>query len=254
MKNPGCLVWLALLFIVGAIGNALKDPNALIFLGVVVVLVVGIVIMAKRGSGSKRDHSDELLALATDLDTWAAGDMATGTALTKGDEVALFDLPNVDLLDFKSTGSTYSGGNAGISFPIVGRIRGHVGGSQGQITRNPEQLMIVDNGTLKITSARIIFVGAKEAREIAISKLLDVELGPNGLWAKLAISSKAKREGFQHMAVDQIPIGMAIGIANEWANGGQAAAKKYALSTAEDIRKTLAAEAEAKANKKKKLG
>jgi hypothetical protein len=251
MKSPGCFGWLAILFIIGAIGNALSDPNVVAFLLVVTVLVVGIVILVKRGSGGKNDFSTQLLGIATKLEIWAASEGETGTALTKGDETALFDLANVDLLDFKSTGSSYSGGNAGISFPIVGRIRGHVGGQQGQITRNPEQLMIVDNGTLKITSKRIIFVGAKEAREIAIAKLLDVELGPNGLWAKLAMSNKAKREGFQHMAGDQIPIGMAIGIANEWSTGGQAAAKKYALTTAADIRSTLAAEAAAKAAKKR---
>jgi hypothetical protein len=250
MKKFGCLGWLALILVIGGMANAFKDPKqffqAIPGIVIIVAVIVAVVVLQKQ---RVKDHSAELQKVAVMLDEWVAGDQSEGTAITKGDEQALFDLPNVQLLDFKSTGSTYSGGNVGISFPIVGRIRGNVGGSQGQITRNPEQLMVVDTGTLKVTSKRLIYVGAKEAREIAIAKLLDVELGPNGLWAKLAISNKAKREGFEHMALDQITIGIAIAIANEWSTGGAEAAKKYATSTANGIRSTLAAEAEAK-NKK----
>ena len=249
MKNPGCLGLIAILLIIGAISNAMKDPNALVFVIVMVVVIVAVVFLVKRGPGSSRDHSAELLVVAGQLDSWAAGSSETGSAITKGDEVALFDLPNVELLEFKSTGSTYGGGNAGISFPIVGSLRGHVGGQRGQIIRNPEQLMVSDRGTLKVTSNRLVYVGEKETREIAIAKLLDVELGPNGLWAKLAMSNKSKREGFQHMALDQITVGMAIGIANEWTNGGEEAAKKYARNAAAEIRSILAAEAEAKTKK-----
>lgn len=252
MKNSGCLGWLLILFVIGAIGNALQNPNFVAFLAVIILFVVVIVLLMKKDSwGKGKNHSAELLVVADQLDAWAASDGEQGTALTKGDEVALFDLPNIELLDFKSTGSSYSGGSVGVSFPVVGRIRGNVGGHQGQVTRNPEQLMVVDTGTLKITSKRIIYVGVKEAREIAIAKLLDVELGTNGLWAKLAVSNKTKREGFQHMAVDQIPLGMAIGVANEWANGGKDAAVKYAKNAAAEIRSVLAAEAAAKAAKKR---
>ena len=251
MNKIGCFGWLIILVVLGSIINALSDPSAMGILVVAMILgVVAGVIFAylKR---RPQDRSAELLLVAGQLESWAAGESATGSAITKGDEVALFDLPNVELLEFKSTGSTYGGGNAGISFPIVGSLRGHVGGQRGQIIRNPEQLMVSDKGTLKVTSKRLVYVGEKETREIAIAKLLDVELGPNGLWAKLAMSNKTKREGFQHMALDQITVGMAIGIANEWTNSGEEAAKKYARNTAADIRSILAAEAEAKTAKKR---
>lgn len=251
MKKTGCLGWFLILVAVGAFINALSDPTAMAILLVAVILgVVAGVIFAylKR---RPQNRSAELLLVAGQLESWAAGESATGSAITKGDEVALFDLPGVELLEFKSSGSTYGGGNAGISFPIVGSLRGHVGGQRGQIIRNPEELMVSDTGTLKVTSKRLVYVGEKETREIAIAKLLDVELGPNGLWAKLAMSNKTKREGFQHMALDQITVGMAIGIANEWTKSGEATAKKYALSTAAEIRSILAAEAEAKAAKKR---
>ncbi len=78
------------------------------------------------------------------------------------------------------------------------------------------------------------------------AKVLDFELGPNGLWLKIAMSNKPKREAFQHMALDQIPIGIAVGIANAWSNNGKDAALKYAKDAAEQIRNTMAAEQAAK--------
>lgn len=211
---------------------------------VVVVLaaaILGAFLLIRNGQS--KNHSSELLEVAEKIDRWASGNLFNGTAETEGDEEALFDITQVELLEFKSTGSSYSGAHAGISFPLFGRIRGNVGGSQGQITRNPEELTSVDTGTLKVTSKRIIFIGEKEARVFELAKVLDFELGPNGLWLKIAMNNKAKREGFQHMALDQIPIGIAVGIANAWSNDGKDAAITYAKNVAEQIRTTMAAEA-----------
>lgn len=215
------------------------------------VFVVAIVFLAVNMQRNKnKDHSAELLAVAGDLEAWvAAGLDAEGNPFDADDEQLLFVLPNVELLEYKSTGSTYSGGSAGVSFPLFGRVRGNVGGNRGSISRNPEELILSDMGRLKVSTERLIFVGEKEAREIDLDKVLDFELGPNGLWVKLAMSNRQKREGFQHMEVDQIPIGMAIGIAKEFADNGLDAAKVYANNLSADIRATIAAEAAAKRRK-----
>ena len=243
MKKIGCFGWIALFLLVSIIGSGLKTIGTVGATAIIFGLVAGVIALylaAKKQRG--KNHSAELLQVAEKIDQWAASDEYGGTAETIGDEQSLFDITGVELLDFKSTGSSYSGGHAGISFPIIGRIRGNVGGSQGQITRNPEALTTIDVGTLKITSERIIFIGEKEARAFELSKVLDFELGPNGLWVKIAMTNKAKRESFQHMALDQISIGMAIGIANAWSKDGKQAAIKYAKNIAEQIRTTIAAE------------
>ena len=222
-------------------GNPLYALPALVFVLAIVVMVFNL----RRVKN--KDHSAELLAVAGDIEAWvAAGRDAEGNPFDADDEQLLFVLPNVELLEYKSSGSTYSGGNAGVSFPLFGRVRGNVGGNRGSFSRNPEELILSDVGRLKVSTQRLIYVGEKEAREIDLDKVLDFELGPNGLWVKLAMSNRQKREGFQHMQVDQIPIGMAIGIAKEFADKGLDAAKLYAKNLAADIRATIEAEAASK--------
>ena len=222
-------------------GNPLYAIPALVFVLAIVVMVFNL----RRVKN--KDHSAELLAVAGDIEAWvAAGRDAEGNPFDADDEQLLFVLPNVELLEYKSSGSTYSGGNAGVSFPLFGRVRGNVGGNRGSFSRNPEELILSDMGRLKVSTQRLIYVGEKEAREIDLDKVLDFELGPNGLWVKLAMSNRQKREGFQHMQVDQMPIGMAIGIAKEFADKGLDAAKLYAKNLAADIRATIEAEAAAK--------
>jgi hypothetical protein len=251
MKN-GCLVLVAALLLISGINTLAKDTNGV---GVLVgaMILVGIGILALWGVKRKnKSHVDELANVGAMVQSWLdKGVGSDGAAFTKDGEQALFELGNIQLLEFKSSGSQFVGGNAGISFPLVGRVRGHVGGTRGEIIKNPEELTIVDTGKLRITSDRLIFIGQKEAREIKIEKLLDVELGPNGLWVKLAMSGKGKREGFQHLALDQIPLGMAIGIANEWHKGGLAQAKPYTENTIKQITDYVAAEKAGETNKKR---
>lgn len=244
MKRLGCFGWLGVFLAISLLSTMFQNLGSAaggIIALLVVALLVAVVIVEKRAKKSR--HSSGLLSVADKIENWASGNTTLGTAETVCDEEALFDLTSVELLEFKSTGSSYSGGNVGVSFPIFGRIRGNIGGSQGQITRNPEELSVIDNGTLKVTSKRLIYIGEKEARVFELPKVLDFELGPNGLWLKIAMSNKPKREAFQHMNLDQIPVGIAVGIANAWSNEGRDSAIKYANDITEQIRSTVAAQA-----------
>jgi len=249
MQKIGCFGWAALTFVVISFFAAFRNGGFDLSIGwpaLLTLAFIAIAIFVIRRKSNK-DHSAELLAVAGDVEAWAAAGIdAEGNPFDADDEQLLFVLPNVELLEYKSTGSTYTGGSAGVSFPLFGRVRGNVGGNRGSISRNPEELILSDMGRLKVSTERLIFVGEKEAREIDLDKVLDFELGPNGLWVKLAMSNRQKREGFQHMQVDQIPIGMAIGIAKEFADKGLEAAKDYAQKLAADIRASIAAEAAAK--------
>jgi hypothetical protein len=248
MKKIGCFGWLVIWLMGFGVIYAFSDGGNPLYALPALVFVLAIVVMVFNLRRVKnKDHSAELLAVAGDIEAWvAAGRDAEGNPFDADDEQLLFVLPNVELLEYKSSGSTYSGGNAGVSFPLFGRVRGNVGGNRGSFSRNPEELILSDVGRLKVSTQRLIYVGEKEAREIDLDKVLDFELGPNGLWVKLAMSNRQKREGFQHMQVDQIPIGMAIGIAKEFADKGLDAAKLYAKNLAADIRATIEAEAASK--------
>jgi hypothetical protein len=248
MKKIGCFGWLVIWLMGFGVIYAFSDGGNPLYALPALVFVLAIVVMVFNLRRVKnKDHSAELLAVAGDIEAWvAAGRDAEGNPFDADDEQLLFVLPNVELLEYKSSGSTYSGGNAGVSFPLFGRVRGNVGGNRGSFSRNPEELILSDMGRLKVSTQRLIYVGEKEAREIDLDKVLDFELGPNGLWVKLAMSNRQKREGFQHMQVDQIPIGMAIGIAKEFADKGLDAAKLYAKNLAADIRATIEAEAASK--------
>jgi hypothetical protein len=249
MQKIGCFGWAAIIFVILSFFAAFRNGGfdlSIGWPGLLTIAFTAIFVFSITRKKNK-DHSAELLAVAGDIEAWvAAGRDAEGNPFDADDEQLLFVLPNVELLEYKSSGSTYSGGSAGVSFPLFGRVRGNVGGNRGSISRNPEELILSDMGRLKVSNERLIFVGEKEAREIDLDKVLDFELGPNGLWVKLALSNRSKREGFQHMQVDQIPIGMAIGIAKEFADKGLDAAKRYAKNLAADIRATIAAEAAAK--------
>jgi hypothetical protein len=219
MQKIGCFGWAAITFVVISFFAAFRNGGFDLSIGwpaLLTLAFIAIFIFAIRRKSNK-DHSAELLAVAGDVEAWvSAGVDAEGNPFDADDEQLLFVLPNVELLEYKSTGSTYSGGSAGVSFPLFGRVRGNVGGNRGSISRNPEELILSDMGRLKVSTERLIFVGEKEAREIDLDKVLDFELGPNGLWVKLAMSNRQKREGFQHMQVDQSPIGMSIRISKEF--------------------------------------
>jgi hypothetical protein len=244
MRKIGCLGWGLIILIFAAISQAFsKNPWAVgtvIAIAIAASIAIYYLFNSLRNKENNAKLAANLTSIAKQLQSWANGsNLAEGTANTKEGEVALFDISEVDLLDFQSTGSTFTGGSAGISFPIVGRIRGNLGGSKGSLVRNPEKLICVDSGTLKITSKRILFIGNRETREIKLENLMDVELGPNGIWAKLSMNNKQKPESFQHLELDQLPLGIAIGIANAWTNEGESGARDYAKDMAEQIVQTI---------------
>ena len=244
MKKSGCscgaiAAAVVVLYVIAQIFSNWSSNSGLSFLLILaLVFSVAVAILVSQ-AGSKRAstaHANEFQQTVSTLQTWIDSDSKKLAAdiAAKGEQ-NLFELPNIQLMEYKSNGTEFVAGHAGVSFPIVGRVRGYTGGTRGESVRKPEVLTQIDAGKVLISNERIIFVGEKETDEWSWDKLVDAQAGDNGLWIKLASSKRAKNAFLQHEKHDQLPIAMAIGIANEWFKGGQGPAVEYAKGIVSQI-------------------
>ena len=160
-----------------------------------------------------------------------------GLSLNKG-ETAIYACQNVALTEYQSTGSSYSGTSGGVSFPLVGRIRGNVGMQGGQITKNPEQLMIVDQGRAVFTNQRIIFSGAKFVRDWDFDKIVDLAPGDNGFNVRIAVSNRERTSGLQALTPYEFGPGFPASYAFNLHSGGEASAKQWANELVAQLKST----------------
>jgi hypothetical protein len=243
----GCWGVFSLLIVGGFIVSLMSTPA-----GWVLLIVVGLIIwFAVYQIRAKKQEKflEGLKYQATQLSLVAEGklqDTSLAISLNK-DEKVLATLPYTLLTEYQSTGSTYSGTNAGVSFPLFGSIRGNVGGQGGQFTKNPEQLMAVDTGKAIFTNQRIIFSGAKFVRDWDLDKVVSLEPGPNGFNVKIAVSNQARTSGLQSPDINMFGPGYLAAYAFNYYSNGAAAAKKWADELVENIRKTVEIEQAKKA-------
>ena len=235
----GCFL-VVVLVILGSIFKFLADNPGLWVLVALVALFV--IISVQSAKSSRKEKSLEaMLKNADKLDALAATDQAPeGITLSlKKGERALFKLFNAQLVEYTSTGSSFSSTNVGVSVPLFGRVRGNVGGSQGQITKNPDELTVVDSGMVIYTNQRIVFTGAKLVRDWEFDKVLNLDIGPNGISVRIAVSNRDRTSGLQGGVMDFGP-GLPAAYAYTWYQEGEAAARKLLRETAANLRAEVA--------------
>ena len=235
----GCSFWIVMAILASIVISLMSS----IYGWVVIAIITAIIVFAVRASRKNKQEKflNGLSYQATQLSLVASGklqDSSVSMSLKPGEKV-LATLPYTLLTEYQSTGSSYSGTNAGVSFPLFGNIRGHVGGQGGQITRNPEQLMAVDTGTAIFTSERIVFSGAKFVRDWDLNKVVSLEPGPNGFNVKIAVSNQARTSGLQAPDINMFGPGYLAAYAFNYHNDGAASAKKWADDLVEQIRRTV---------------
>ena len=175
---------------------------------VVIAIITAIIVFAVRAARKSKQEKflNGLGYQATQLSLIASGklqDTTLAMSLGKGEKV-LATLPYTLLTEYQSTGSSYSGANAGVSFPLFGSIRGHVGGQGGQITKKAEQLI--------------------------------------GFNVKIAVSNQARTSGLQAPDINMFGPGYLAAYAFNYHNDGAALAKKWADDLVEQIRRTVDSE------------
>lgn len=85
----------------------------------------------------------------------------------------------------------YEGGYGGVSFPIFGRVRGHVGGQRGTYVQGKESMTFTDSGETMITNVRVMFRGDIRTEEWKFSRMMGMEHSPDGV-TTVSMSSKSK--------------------------------------------------------------
>jgi hypothetical protein len=243
MKKPsGCGI-IGLIFVgLFLFSFLIQNPAAWIIVAFVVVVIVFVVQMSNR---SKQEaFVNSLEAGAGILESLAAGkepELSVGLALQKNEKL-IFINPSVALTEYESSGSSFSGINAGVSLPLFGDVRGNVGGMGGNFTKNPEVLTQVDYGQAYFTNQRIIFSGAKMVRDWDLSKTVALEPGANGLNVKIAVSNRERTSGLQALNATDFGPGLPAGFVFTLFDDGEAEAKRWALALASQIREAVAAE------------
>ena len=241
-KSSGCGLFSLVIVVLLGFNFLMQNP----ILWIVFAMAVVIIIAAVRGSSKQKQAKflEAMEASAVLLEGMGSDkevELGVGMALKKGEKL-VFVLPFVMLTEYQSTGSSYSGMNAGVSFPLFGRVRGNVGGQSGSITKNPEELMAVDQGQAVFTNQRIVFSGAKLVRDWELDKTVALEPGANGLNVKIAVSNRERTSGLQAPNIFAFGPGSPAGYAFTLNQEGEVAAKKWAQGIAKQLRETVAAE------------
>lgn len=155
---------------------------------------------------------------------------------TQKDEVVIARVSQTILNEYRSNGSTSSGGFGGVSFPVFGKVRANVGGYSGKSRRNPEESTPIDVGTSTYTNQRIVFAGENVVREFDLGKLVNLEAGDNGITLTIAVSNRDKASVLSSINFDDLTPGIAASIAVAYQEGG----KSMAIEKIKETRKQIA--------------
>lgn len=221
------------LFAVVVIAVQYLAQNPAMILWVIAGIIL-IIVAVQMGKKQKREEMIEWVEKTAETMDSMADSHATpndvSLALKSGEQV-LYKYGNVSLVEYASTGLTYSGVNLGVSVPLFGRVRGNIGGSQGEITKNPDVLAVVDTGTAVFTTQRIVFTGSKLVRDWEFSKVLNLNVPENAMSIRIAVSNRDRTSGLQ-VAPKNFPVGVPAQYAYTWFQEGEAEARKMLKESA----------------------
>ena len=240
MPKLGCTGWFILLIILAGVVSLFQTQPWTIFIAVGLV-IWGIYALVKMRDRNQKGFTNGLLDQARVLEAWAAnGSSNQATFDLAKDEKFIFELSGIQLAEYTSSGSTYSGGNLGVSVPVFGRVRANVGGSRGSLTRNPAALQVIDTGTVAFTSERVIFTGSQQTRVWTFSKILSQTLGPNGISIAISVANKSTTSTLIQPNPALLGPGLVYGIAYDAHKEGFTEAQKTAILYAKQLRDGVA--------------
>ena len=100
------------------------------------------------------------------------------------------------------TPSTYKGGSAGISIPVVAGVRLRVGQFSGTVIPGQEMQIDKEAGLVKLTNQRLIFAGSLNTTEWSFAKMLSAARNEEGNDFIIGVSNRKKTSGLKFSAAD----------------------------------------------------
>jgi hypothetical protein len=183
-----------------------------------------------------------MLRIADELETITSKfeGLDTYLSLQKGEKV-IYQRGDVQLREYKGTGSTFQSGNAGVIVRATQNIGVTLGGSRGSLTPNPEEQTVIDTGTAIFTNQRILFAGPNHAREWEFDKLINFSTGDNGFVADIAVSNRTRVSAIAGDSQYGITPGIMASICIDLFQDGEDKARASAQELIQDIRNKAAA-------------
>jgi hypothetical protein len=229
-----------LLFVFISTGNFLQqNPEAWWVVFLLIGAVVAVWFWLRRIK--IENNRTYLLRIADELEAIISNFASIDTYLTlqKG-EKAIYERGEVQLREYKSTGSSFQSGNAGVIVRATDNIGVTLGGSRGSLTRNPEQQTVIDVGSVIFTNQRILFAGPNHAREWEFSKLINFSTGDNGFVADIAVSNRPRVSAIAGDSQHGITPGIMASICIDLFQDGEEKARAKAQQLINNIRSKAA--------------
>jgi hypothetical protein len=100
------------------------------------------------------------------------------------------------------TPSTFKGGSAGVSIPVVAGVRVRVGQFSGSVIPGQEMQIDKEAGLVKLTNQRLIFAGSLNTNEWSFAKMLSAARNEEGNDFIIGVSNRKKTSGLKFSAAD----------------------------------------------------
>jgi hypothetical protein len=100
------------------------------------------------------------------------------------------------------TPSTFKGGSAGVSIPVVAGVRLRVGQFSGTVIPGQEMQIDKETGLVKLTNQRLIFAGSLNTTEWSFAKMLSAARNEEGNDFIIGVSNRKKTSGLKFSAAD----------------------------------------------------
>ena len=168
---------------------------------------------------------DELAEFLQEARHWEGIDQSVTHVpllLHKGEDPMLV-LHGAGLIEPQRGPGHYEGGYSGFSFRVAKGVSYRIGGSRGTFRQGEETPTFIDTGTVTITNQRVVFQGAKQAREWAFAKMLGYEHDSHEPYTVVQVSNRQKVSGFLYDDANTALIRFRLGLATAMFNGSTAA-------------------------------
>ena len=142
-----------------------------------------------------REELHGMIEFAEDFVGAPAAEAPGFSLVLKNDELAVADVSPVALVEPRRGKGQYQGGSSGFSFRVAKGVSYRVGANRGTFTSGVDEQTVIDQGGLAITTKRAVFLGSKQTREWAFSKVLSVDYAEDSNSTLIHVSNRQKVSG-----------------------------------------------------------